>query len=46
MLLYTEDQGQTWEQGGPFIVDKTARIERMKSGDIFVVYGKRSDVPS
>jgi hypothetical protein len=40
MLLYTEDQGQTWEQGGPFIVDKTARIERMKSGDIFVVYGK------
>jgi photosystem II stability/assembly factor-like uncharacterized protein len=40
MLLYTENQGQTWEQGGPFIVDQTTRIERMNSGDIFVVNGK------
>ncbi len=39
MLLYTEDQGQTWVRGGPFSGEETARIERMRSGDIFVVDG-------
>lgn len=39
VLFYTEDQGQTWEQGGPFGGVETAIIERMHSGDIFVVNG-------
>ncbi|HHW92896.1 MAG TPA: hypothetical protein GX734_00110 [Clostridiaceae bacterium] len=36
-LLYTEDQGQIWEQEGPFYGEKVAKIESMRSGDIFVV---------
>ncbi len=38
-LLYTEDQGETWEQEGPFFGEQTANVERMRSGDIFVAHG-------
>ncbi|MGI6506860.1 MAG: hypothetical protein ACOX4A_00505 [Saccharofermentanales bacterium] len=37
-LLYTEDQGETWEQEGPFFGEQTSNVERMRSGDIFVAH--------
>ncbi len=36
IILHSEDQGNTWKLEGPFFGSQAAKMERMRSGNIFI----------